>query len=305
MTIPDYQSLMEPVLRVLVRDGAMSVRDLADRVGTDLCLTDTDRRQSIQSGMGLLQNRTHWAVTYLFKAKAVSRPQRGHVEVTDRGRALLGAGGPIRNSALEQFPEYRAFYDKYRSKKAASSSTLASYATPIEEETPDDLIARAELAARADLSADLLEKLRTIHPVAFEKLVLKLLQAMDYGISGAIEHSGRPGDGGIDGIITQDALGLDRIYIQAKRYAAGNAVQSPDIRNFLGALMGQQGDRGVFLTTSTFSTGAIETAKSVAARVVLIDGERLAELLIDRGVGVQAQRVASLHRIDEDFFETL
>ncbi len=127
-----------------------------------------------------------------------------------------------------------------------------------------------------------------------------------FGGSGqAIEHSGRPGDGGIDGIITQDALGLDRIYIQAKRYAAGNAVQSPDIRNFLGALMGQQGDRGVFLTTSTFSTGAIETAKSVAARVVLIDGERLAELMIDRGVGVQAQRVATLHRIDEDFFETL
>jgi restriction system protein len=255
--------------------------------------------------MGLLQNRTHWAVTYLFKAKAVSRPQRGHVEITDRGRALLEAGGPIRNSTLEQFPEYREFYDKYRSKKAASASAAQSDAEPAEDASPDDLIARAELAARATLVEELLEKLRSIEPAAFEKLVLRLLQAMDYGTSGAVEHSGRSGDGGIDGIITQDALGLDRIYIQAKRYAAGNSVQSPEIRNFLGALMGQQGDRGVFLTTSSFTTGAVETARTVSARVVLIDGDRLAELMIDHGVGVQEQRVTTLHRIDEDFFEAL
>jgi len=305
VSIPDYQSLMEPVLRIVQRDGVLTMRDLADRVAADLELSEEDRRQTIQSGMGLLENRTHWAVTYLFKAKAVNRPKRGHVEITDRGRALLASGQPIRNNALEHFPEYREFYNKYRSKKAAGSTGTVEVPEPAEDESPDDLIARAELAARATLAEELLEKLRAIEPAAFEKLVLRLLQAMEYGTAGAIEHSGQSGDGGIDGIITQDALGLDKIYIQAKRYAVGNTVQSPAIRDFLGALMGHQGDRGVFLTTSTFSTGAVETARHVAARVVLIDGEQLAELMIDHGVGVQEQRVATLHRIDEDFFETL
>lgn len=163
---------------------------------------------------------------------------------------------------------YREFYEKYRSKKAASATVAQSDAAPTDDASPDDLIARAELAARATLVEELLEKLRSIEPAAFEKLVLGLLQAMDYGTSGAVEHSGRSGDGGMDSIITQDALGLDRIYIQAKQYAAGNSVQSPEIRNFLGALMGQQGDRGVFLTTSSFTTGAVETARTVSASVV-------------------------------------
>lgn len=305
MTIPDYQSLMAPVLRIVERDGVLSMRDLADRVAVELGLTEEDRRQTIQSGMGLLENRVHWSVTYLFKAKAVERPRRGHVEITQRGRDLLVSGEPVRNSTLEQFAEYREFYDKYRSRKGASTSNTQMSDEAQEQESPDDLISRAALAARSSLVTELLDKLREIDPTAFERLVLTLLQAMDYGTTGAVEHSGRSGDGGIDGIITQDPLGIDRIYIQAKRYAAGNPVQSPEIRNFLGALMGQQGDRGVFITTSTFTSGAIETARTVAARVVLIDGERMAELMIDYGVGVQEQQVATLHRIDEDFFEAI
>ena len=305
MSIPDYQTLMKPVLTILDSSGVLSTRDLADQVADALQLTEDDRRQTIQSGMSLLANRVHWSVTYLFKAKAVNRPKRGHVEITDRGQALLASGQPIRNDALEQFPEYREFYDKYRSRKAATSSQSDQLTIDKESESPDDLIARAEASARASLAEELLDRLRGIEPAAFEILVLRLLRAMGYGTSGDLEHSGRSGDGGVDGIITQDKLGLDRIYIQAKRYAVGNNVQAPAIRDFLGALMQHQGDRGVFLTTSSFTQGAVEAAKHVPARIVLIDGSQLTELMIDHRVGVQEQRVATIHHIDEDFFEGL
>ena len=226
MSVPDYQTLMEPVLRIVDRHGVPSVRELADRVATELRLTEQDRRQTIQSGMGLLQNRVHWAVTYLFKAKAVNRPRRGHVEITDRGRGLLHDGRPIRNSTLEQFPEYREFYDSYRRRKTSGVRTSASSSAEVEE-TPDDLIARAELQARSALMDDLLQKVRGIDPTAFERLVVKLLQRMGYGNAGAVEHSGASGDEGVDGIISQDPLGLDRIYIKQSDMAPATSYIAP------------------------------------------------------------------------------
>jgi restriction system protein len=292
---------MKPVLTVLAEGNVLSMRALTERLSNDLGLTDDERRQTIPSGMSLMANRVHWSVTYLFKAKAVERPQRGHVQITQRGRDLLAAGGAIRNSSLEQFPEYLAFRDKFRKKKVAP----VPQASVAEDESPDDLIARAEADARSALSAELMEKVRGIEAVAFERLVLKLLGSMGYGGSGLEPlHTGQSGDGGIDGIITEDKLGLDRIYLQAKRYGASNTVQASEVRNFLGALMGK-GDRGVFLTTSTFTSGARAAVNGVPARVVLIDGEELVELMIDHGVGVEPVRVATLHRINEDFFDAL
>lgn len=307
MPIPDYQTLMKPVLQVLSTVEVLPMRDLTERVSNDLGLSDDERRETITSGMSLIANRVHWSVTYLFKAKAVDRPQRGHVQITQRGQQLLASGSEIRNSTLEQFPEYRAFYDKYRSSRRAGSASEqpAAIAAAVEDqESPDDLIARAEASARAVLAGELLEKVRAVAPAAFEALVLKLLAAMGYGGLGQHLQTGRSGDGGIDGIITEDKLGLDRIYLQAKRYGAGNAVTSEQIRAFLGALMGK-GDRGVFLTTSTFTSGARAAVTGVPARVVLIDGEELVELMIDHGVGVEPVRVATLHRINEDFFDAL
>ena len=309
MPIPDYQTLMRPVLEVLAGSDVISMRDLTEQVATNLGLTEEERRETITSGMSLIANRVHWSVTYLFKAKAVERPQRGHVRITQRGRDLLSGGGEIRNATLEQFPEYRAFYDKYRSGKRGRTTapTTAEVVAPApveEDESPDDLIARAESDARTVLAAELLEKVRGIDPTAFEALVLKLLGAMGYGGLGQHLHTGQSGDGGIDGIITEDKLGLDRIYLQAKRYGEGNAVTSEQIRGFLGALMGK-GDRGVFLTTSTFTKGAREAVNGVPARVVLVDGEQLVDLMIEHGVGVEPVRVATLHRINEDFFEAL
>lgn len=307
MSIPDYQTLMKPVLQVLSTVEVLPMRDLTERVSNDLGLSDDERRETITSGMSLIANRVHWSVTYLFKAKAVDRPQRGHVQITQRGQHLLASGSEIRNSTLEQFPEYRAFYDKYRSSRRTGSASEqpAPVAAAVEDqESPDDLIARAEASARAVLAGELLERVRAVEPAAFETLVLRLLAAMGYGGLGQHLQTGRSGDGGIDGIITEDKLGLDRIYLQAKRYGAGNAVTAEQIRAFLGALMGK-GDRGVFLTTSTFTSGARAAVTGVPARVVLIDGEELVELMIDHGVGVEPVRVATLHRINEDFFDAL
>ncbi len=310
MTIPDYQSLMKPVLEALVGAEVMSTRELTERISAKLGLTDDELRETVTSGMSLIANRVHWSVTYLFKAKALSRPQRGYVQITQRGRELLSAGGEIRNATLEQFAEYREFYDKYRSKKAKSRSGVAppplreAAVVADEDESPDDLIARAEADARSVLAAELIEKVRSIHPTAFERLVLKLLAAMGYGGLGEHLHTGQSNDKGLDGIITEDKLGLDRIYVQAKRYGDGNAVTPEQIRGFLGALMGK-GDRGVFLTASSFTKGAREAATGVPARVVLIDGEELVDLMIEHGVGVEPVRVATLHRINEDFFDDL
>jgi restriction system protein len=301
--IPDYQSLMRPVLTVLTDGDVLSMRALTERLSDDLGLTEEERRETITSGMSLMANRVHWSVTYLFKAKAVVRPQRGHVQITQRGQDLLASGGEIRNMALEQFPEYLAFRDKFRKRKTPSA--VSPEESPREEESPDDLMARAEIDARTVLAAEVLEKVRSIEAAAFERLVLKLLGAMGYGGSDLEPiHTGRSGDGGIDGIISEDKLGLDRIYLQAKRYKAENTVQASEIRNFLGALMGK-GDRGVFLTTSTFTTGARSATHGVPARIVLIDGEELVNLMIDHGVGVEPVRIATLHRMNEDFFDAL
>ena len=155
------------------------------------------------------------------------------------------------------------------------------------------------------MESELLTRALALDPTGFERLVLAVLDAMGYGRSGRIEHSGRPGDAGIDGIISQDPLGLDRIYLQAKRYDPGNSVQRPDVQRFVGALMSAQGDRGVFITTSTFSSGARAEAERVNARIELIDGNRLTSLMLRHGVGVRASTTVVLHELDEDFFESV
>ncbi len=304
MTIPDYQSLMRPVLETLADGRVLAMRDLTEEISDRLSLTDEDRRQTIASGMSLIANRVHWSVTYLFKARALDRPQRGSVQITERGRGLLAMPGEIRNSTLEQFAEYREFYGKYRSNKAAQARAAESVMVPSEEESPDDLIARAEAEARVALASELLQKVRSIEATAFERLVLKLLEAMGYGGLGLLRHTGKTGDGGVDGVIEEDKLGLNRIYVQAKRYGAGNAVGSEEMRNFLGAMSGRV-DRGVFLTTSTFTPAAERELEGRGVRVVLINGEELVDLMIDHGVGVEPVKVATIHRINEDFFEEL
>jgi restriction system protein len=304
VTIPDFQTLMLPILKAVGDGRPVPRRELANAMITEFSLTEAEREKTISSGDKVINNRTWWALTHLFQAGLLARPQRGVVEITDAGRAVL-ASPPARIDVtyLLRYPQYVEF--RNRSKVNVPGPPKVPVDEDVPPESPEELIARALAENRAAVESDLLDRALAVEPSAFERLVLRLLEAMGYGKAGRIEHSGQTGDGGFDGIISQDPLGLDRVYMQAKRYARDNTVQRPAIQGFIGALFGAQGDRGVFITTSSFSAGARQEADRVNARIVLIDGNRLAELMVRHGVGVQAESTAVLHRVDEDFFDTL
>ncbi len=307
MTIPTYQELMRPVLAYLEPGEVKSSRAVVEAMAAEANLTAEEVALTTASGGGVFHGRVHWAITYLAQGGAVVRPLRGHVQITDFGRRVLAAEPVLNNQVLRSYPEFHDFYERIRlGRVAESEAPHESDEAPAEASaSPDELIAEAMKARRATIESELLTRARELEPGQFELLVLRLLKAMGYGTAGSIEHSGKSGDGGIDGIISQDPLGLDRIYLQAKKYAADNVVQRPAIQGFVGALMSAQGDRGVFITTSRFSEGAHEEARKVGKRIELIDGDRLTRLMVDYGVGVQPETVLTLHRIDEDFFEEL
>jgi restriction system protein len=282
MAVPDYQTLMRPVLEVLAGNGQLHVRrELVPIVSKEHQLSEAD---FVQAG-------------------AIQRPRRGYAETTDRGRTLLAqTQGRITNNVLNRFPEFVEF--RQRSTRPTPAAPEDSSIVEELEETPAELIERAEREANAALQAELLKRIHARPPEFLERLVLKLLNAMGYGDRvGGASHRGRTGDEGIDGMIRQDPLGLDVVYLQAKRYALDATVGRPEIQAFVGALHGVQASRGVFITTSRFSSGAIEYAERVNARVILIDGPRLAGLMLRHRVGVEADYVATLYRVDEDFFE--
>jgi restriction system protein len=304
MTVPDYQSLMRPVLQVLERTGAQPYRELVELVADEVSLSEEDRTATVPSGEAMVRNRVGWALSYLSRSGAVVRPKRGISEITDRGRTLLAeCPGRITNKELSRYPEFR----EYKSPTRASQSGLSGGDVSPSDESPRELAERAAEEATAATKALLLQRIQSEAPAFLERLVLKLLLAMGYGdrVDGTSEHTGKSGDEGIDGVIRQDPLGLDLVYLQAKRYGPRVTVGRPEVQAFVGALHGAQASRGVFITTSSFTSGAKEYADHVNARVILIDGHHLASLMIRFGIGVQAEYVATLHRIDEDFFDTL
>jgi restriction system protein len=308
MAVPDFQTLMKPVLETLAKGGQWQVRrELVPEVAKRLGLSSEDVAETIPSGMSRFDNRVMWAVSYMFQAGVVSRPRRGYAEITDRGHELLTAGHDrITVKILEQYPEFVEFKQRAGTRKPAAAEEPATGASVGEEEvTPAELVERAEGEANAAVQAELLRRIHAQPPDFLERLVLKLLVAMGYGerIDGAADHVGRPGDEGIDGVVRQDPLGIDVVYLQAKRYAPDSTVGRPDIQAFVGALHGAQANRGIFITTSRFSPGAMEYAERVGVRVILIDGSRLTELMLRYGIGVEPDLVATLYRVDEDFFE--
>lgn len=307
MPVPDFQTLMRPVL-ALVQDGeSYPNRRVIDLLANQFRLDPVDRDEMIASGQKRrFDSNVSWAITYLFQAGLLERPARAHIRITSEGRSALSAHTDrIDMKVLSGYPKYREFIARTGTRKKAGSGVIVSIAAGRDQgSSPQELLDAAEAENRAAVVGELLERARAIQPREFELLVIRLLDRMGYGRRGHIEHSGQPGDRGIDGIISQDPLGLDRIYIQAKRYTE-NVVQRPEIQKFVGALMGAQGDRGVFITTSTFSSGAKTEAERVNARIELIDGKRLAELMLEHGVGTQSDVTVTLFRIDEDFFETL
>lgn len=302
MPVPDYQMLMRPVLE-LHADGAQhAAKDMVGAMADRFELTSDERAQLLSSGrQTLVANRVNWALTYLVQAGALRRPRRAHTVITERGSGLLAAiSGPISAKALEKFPEFREFKTRTRTKVAETAPDAEEH----DEAPPREAIPALVAEAHAVLATELVERLRESSPEFFERCVLQLLVKMGYGgVDGESEHLGRPGDGGFDGMVRKDPLGFDVVYTQAKRYAAGSTVGAPEVQSFVGALHGKHADRGVFITTSGFSRAALDYAKTVPTRIVLIDAQRLGELMVSYGCGVRDAETIVIKEIDEEFFD--
>ena len=298
MPIPDFQTAMLPVLRLAATRDEFTLTDAVNAIATEFSLTEEELRLQLPSGrQPRIKNRVAWAVTYLTKAALLQRVRRGEYRITERGKEVLVAK-PTRVDMkyLERFPEYVAFRDLRHPEEAPPSDDQISKATP--EEGLDAAYERL----RRSLESEVLDQTEAASPAFFERLVVELLVAMGYGgnLNEAGQVVGKSGDGGIDGIIKEDKLGLDVIYVQAKRW--GKTVGRPEIQKFAGALLGNRARKGVFITTSDFSREAEEYVSSIDSKIVLIDGRDLAALMVDHNVGVSIVRSYEVKKIDSDYF---
>lgn len=301
MAIPDFQSLMLPVLKEATH-GEVRISDVVTTLGQKLGLTETELSELLPSGkQTTFANRVNWAKSYLGKAGLIKLTKRAHFEISERGQAVLANPPQMINiKFLETFPEFKAF----REATTESSASPQPEPTSVKELTPDEVIRSANDELQQSLGAELITRILASPPDFFERLVVQLLIAMGYGGS-AIEAGkalGKSGDGGVDGVIDQDALGLDRIYVQAKRYTDAK-VSSGEIRDFFGSLDRFKANKGLFVTTSTFSPAAKETADMLSKRIVLIDGLHLARLMIRYDIGCRVEEVVYIKKLDEDFFD--
>ncbi len=306
MSIPDYQSLMLYVLRAAAQ-GEVRIGAVVDHLADQLQLTGEERAELLPSGkQTVFSNRVHWAKSYLSKAQLVELTRRGYFTITPLGQSVLqGNPSAIDNDFLNQFEGFRQFRD--RSTEGETEAAVSSLPAVIDEkQTPDEIMRAAHQQINSALGQDLLDRVRAAPPDFFERLIVNLLLSMGYGGSRADMAGrplGRPGDDGVDGVIDQDALGLDRVYIQAKRYAAGNNIGSGAIRDFFGSLDRHKANKGLFVTTSTFSSSARETAEFLSKRIVLLDGMQLAALMIQQNIGCRVEDTLHIKKLDEEFFE--
>ncbi|MFA6242971.1 MAG: restriction endonuclease, partial [Candidatus Hydrogenedentales bacterium] len=283
-------------------DGRVhTLRETIDALRNEFKLTDEERKELLPSGRQcVFDNRVGWARTYLKKAGLLEAPRRGHVVITDRGRSVL-AQEPNRIDVkfLEQFAEFIEFRDSSRNHDDDDTNAPTS---TVEAGTPEEALEASYLQLRSTLADEILEKVRESSPEFFERLVVELLVAMGYGGSrkDAGERVGRSGDEGIDGIIKEDRLGLDIIYIQAKRWES--SVGRPEVQKFVGALQGQRARKGILITTSAFTRDASDYAGNLESKVILIDGKRLAQFMVDFNVGVSPVTSYEVKRVDTDYF---
>ncbi len=305
--IPDFQSLMHPVLEAHQDRQPHSSAELREKVATKVGVNDEDRKVMLPSGsQPLYYNRLAWTVTHLAQAGLLERPSRGITQITERGLEVLRQHPRrVDTKVLIRFPEYLEFRTRTRERKGQTGAAVATAQAITEHEdlTPREAIAEVIDTAHSAVAADLLARIIKQSPEFLERLVLQLLVQMGYGgLETPSEHLGRTGDGGLDGLIRLDKLGLDVVYVQAKRYTDRH-VGRPDIQAFVGALHGAQATRGVFITTSRFSKEARDYADRVNARLVLIDGPDLAALMIDHNCGVITEESYRLKQVDENFFD--
>ena len=314
MAVPSYDELMLPVLKLCL-EKAWIMRDLVVRIADDLHLEQKERDQTIPSGsVSVITSRVHWAKTYLKQAGLLIQPKRAHVQITTKGREVL-ASNPAKIDCrfLETFEDFRNFLNRTKlvhapTLPAAMTIAVAPVAVAETSSTPEEQIASASLTLDEALRDALLARILEGTPIFFEKLIVDLLLSMGYGGSraNAGEQLGGTGDGGVDGVIREDQLGLDRIYLQAKRYQATNTIGSETIHAFMGALLSKGPQKGVFITTSSFSKSALQVANQPGhLRLVLINGEELTKLMVRFGVGVRIARTVEIKRIDLDYFEDI
>lgn len=311
MPIPKYDEMMLPLLK-LIGDGAEHrYRDLAPRIADHFHLTEEERAAMLPSTQSTyLRNRLGWAGFHLRKAGLASLPREATLLITPSGSELLLNPPPkLDRKALMQFEPFKQFMEEQKQRGFAAARTKASPTASVQptadedESTPEERIEAAFSQLRETLVADLLAKLATVDPFRFEQVVLDLLVAMGYGGSRkeAAAVTQKTGDEGIDGVINEDRLGLDVIYIQAKRWKSN--VGRPEIQNFVGALAGKKASKGIFITTSAFHENARDYASALHQKVILVDGRRLAELMIEHGIGVAEEHAYNVKKIDSDYFD--
>lgn len=304
MAIPDFQSILHPLFLLFGDEKEHTRRELIERLSDEFDLSEKDLKDLLPSGrQPIFSNRVSWALTHLKIAKLIENTRRGVLKITQRGKDLFDTK-PIKidKKFLMQFPEYAERREKYRL-NLSKKSKVDQVEDEIEESTtPEEQIEEAFENLNNNLSAEILTLLKESGFSFFEKIVIEVLLAMGYGGSrkDAGEAIGKIGDEGIDGIIKEDRLGLDIIYIQAKKWE--NIVSRPEIQKFAGALQGKRARKGIFITTSDFSKGAQEYVESIESKIILIDGKRLAQLMIDFNVGVSTEATYELKKIDTDYF---
>jgi restriction system protein len=300
--IPDYQSIMLPLLRHISDSKEHKMRDVTDQLAEQLGVTEEERKELLPSGAApVFYNRTAWAKTYLKKAGLIDSPKQGIVVISKRGLEVLKKNPTqIDVKFLKQFSEFVEF----QTTKGEEESQGIEKVEDISTETPEEALETAYQKIRKSLAQDLLNKVITLSPAFFERLVVELLVKMGYG--GSIKDAGRAigksGDEGIDGTIKEDKLGLDIIYIQAKRWQPGNTVGRPELQKFVGALAGQGAKKGIFITTSSFTRDALDYAPRNETKIVLIDGQQLAQYMIDYNLGVTSLNSYEVKRMDSDYF---
>ncbi len=302
MAIPDFQSVMLPLVKVLGDGQERTMREVTDLLAESFHLTDQEREQLLPSGQqSLFNNRVGWAKSHLKAAGLLENPIRGRVRISDLGRQVLAEKPPAINMKfLKRFPAYCDFIGK----SAPHDEAVAGETALVEESrTPLELIDAAYTSLRQATAEDLLSKLKACSPPFFESVVVRLLMAMGYGgVAGHGTVTGKSGDGGIDGVIKQDKLGLDVVCIQAKRW--DGAVGRPIIQGFVGSMDHVRARKGVILTTSTFTKDAVDYVDRIEGKkVVLINGDQLADLMIDHGLGVTTTKTYEIREVSNDFFD--
>ena len=299
MAVPDFQSFFRPLLEFASDGKEHSIAEARDALKQVMNISEEDLKELLPSGRQTkYDNRVAWAKSYFVQAKIIESPKRAHFRITDRGRALLTMGHDrIDIKILNQYPEFVEFHT------TKPGESTVNEAGSSQDETPEEALQKAYVNIRSDLANELLNKTKNNTPKFFEQLVVDLMIALGYGgsRSDAGRSIGQSGDEGIDGIIKEDRLGLDVIYLQAKRW--DGSVGRPEIQKFVGALHGKRAKKGVFITTSVFTSEAKEYVVTIDPKVILIDGRMLADLMIDYNLGVSSSVNYEIKKIDSDYFE--